>query len=213
MSEFTGDFYDEDYFERGKESGKGWLENYRWLPRRTFKEAFAFIDTLKLDEKAKVLEIGCAKGFLVRALRELEIDTDGCDISQYALNFAPENCWNCSLDWKWEAYKDKYTHIIIKDVLEHMTPDELIINLRLYSKVGKKLMCVVPLGDKGTYRIPEYHLEISHIIAEDMLWWNKMFEKGGWKVVDFKYHVNGLKDNWFLINPIGNGVFILEYCL
>ena len=37
---FNGNFYDADYFERGQETGKGWLQNYRWLPRRTFKEAF-----------------------------------------------------------------------------------------------------------------------------------------------------------------------------
>ena len=45
-SRFDGSFYDADYFERGRSTGKGWLMNYHWMPRRTFKEAFAFIDYL-----------------------------------------------------------------------------------------------------------------------------------------------------------------------
>jgi cyclopropane fatty-acyl-phospholipid synthase-like methyltransferase len=77
--EFTGDFYDADYFERGRESGKGWLQNYHWMPRRSFKEAFAFISYLELDETHYVLDFGCAKGFLVRAIRELEIMAEGCE--------------------------------------------------------------------------------------------------------------------------------------
>ena len=65
-----GKFFDADYFERGRESGKGWLQNYRWMPRRSFREAFAIIDALDLDETSHILDIGCAKGFIVRAMRE-----------------------------------------------------------------------------------------------------------------------------------------------
>jgi cyclopropane fatty-acyl-phospholipid synthase-like methyltransferase len=123
LNSFNGSFYDSDYFERGKESGKGWLENYHWMPRRSFKEALAFIDYLGLDESSHVLDFGCAKGFIVRALNELEIKTEGCDISEYALSFAGRNCWNCSNPNSWRGRK--YTHVISKDVLEHLTKDQL----------------------------------------------------------------------------------------
>ena len=87
---FEGSFYDAEYFENGQGSGKGWLQNYRWMPRRTFKEALAIADYLELDETSHVLDVGCAKGFIVKALRALEIKADGCDISEYALSFCPE---------------------------------------------------------------------------------------------------------------------------
>ncbi len=210
--EYAGDFYDADYFERGKESGKGWLENYRWMPRRTFKEAFAFIDTLNLDESSYVLEVGCAKGFLVKALRTLDIKADGCDISKYALSFAPEGCWNCEDENSWELHKNfGYTHIIIKDMLEHLTKEQLPIMLNNFSKVAKKMMCVIPLGDEGKYRIPEYHLEVSHLIAENAFWWENEFLESDWIVQHCDYHIKGLKDNWYNINPSGNFVFILEH--
>jgi cyclopropane fatty-acyl-phospholipid synthase-like methyltransferase len=208
---FDGSFYDADYYERGPESGKGWLKNYIWMPRRTYKEAFAFIDYLGLDDNSKVLEIGCSKGFLVRAMNELNIKTDGCDISSYALSFAGDNCWNCSDEKTWEEHSNTgYTHAIAKDVFEHVNPDDLRILLNNISIVTNNIMCVVPIGDNGVYRIEEYHTEISHLIAEDETWWIEKFESCGWHVEKHCPHAPGLKDNWqHRANGCGNHVFVL----
>jgi len=206
---FQGDFYDSDYFENGQESGKGWLQNYKWMPRRTYKEALAIADYLELDESSYVLDVGCAKGFIVKALRGLDIKTDGCDISEYALSFAPEGCWNCT-DWT-SHYNFGYTHIIIKDMLEHLTLPQLKDLLDTLKNVGNTLMAVIPIGDNGLYRIPEYHMEISHLIAEDEQWWINSFESNGWKVKKHCPHVPGMKDNWQShADGLGNHVFVLE---
>lgn len=207
MKTFDSSFYDADYFENGIKSGKSWLVNYRWMPRRTFREAFAYIDCLGLDESCHVLDFGCAKGFMVRALRELEIPTDGCDISEYALSYAPAGCWNSLNPSSWDG--KRYTHVISKDVFEHLSPKQLeeILN-RLY-KIAPIMMCVVPLGDNGVYRIKEYDMDASHIIAENEEWWTKKFAESKWKVSNSYYHVPGLKDNW-VSTPNGNQVFILR---
>lgn len=207
MKEFDGNFYDKDYYERGRETGKSWLQNYHWMPRRSFKEAFAFIDYLGLSERDFVLDFGCAKGFLVRALRELEIMADGCDISEYALSFAPKGCWNCGDLSQWE--NKKYSHVLVKDVFEHMTKKQLYQTLQKISKLSPLIMCVIPMGDKGIYRIPEYHKDMSHIIAEDEEWWEKSFLDNNWNIVKECYHVLGLKDNWSHIEK-GNCVFVIE---
>lgn len=207
---FKPSFYDEQYYENGPQSGRGWLSNYRWLPRRTFREAFAIIDFLNLDENSYVLDVGCAKGFIVRALRELEIPADGCDISSYALSFAPNGCWNCydPISWHEHAHLG-YTNIIIKDMLEHLTVDQLYGMLDNFSIVTNKMFCVVPLGDRGVFRIPEYHTEVSHLIAEDENWWRNAFWKRGWRVIKEAYRINGMKDSWAHIEK-GNYVFSLE---
>lgn len=207
--EYSGDFYDADYYENGKSSGKGWLENYRWMPQRTFREAFGYIDYLGLDNTSRVLDVGCAKGFIVRALNELEIAAEGCDISDYALSFAGEKCWNCSDETSWDLRKDKYTHVISKDVFEHLTKEQLPKVLNNISKVANKLMCIIPMGDNGKYRIPEYHLEISHLICENEDWWIEQFGKSGWIVNKYTNHVPGLKDNWKSVSN-GNCVFVME---
>lgn len=206
---FEGDFYDADYFERGQESGKGWLQNYKWMPRRSFREGLGIIDYLGLDDNSYVLDVGCAKGFIVRALRELEVKADGCDISEYALSFAPKGCWNCT-DWT-SHYNFGYTHIIIKDMLEHLTLDQLDEMLQTLKNVAPTILVVVPIGDNGVYRIPEYHMEISHLIAEDEQWWMDRFAKNGWSIEKHAPHVPGLKDNWQgHANGVGNHVFVIN---
>jgi SAM-dependent methyltransferase len=212
LTSFNGDFYDENYFENGRKTGKSWYENYHWMPRKTFREAFAYIDALGLDEKSKVLDFGCSKGYMVKALRLLDIDTMGCDISKYALKFSPYGCWNCSEEREWKNHEGSgYTHIIAKDTFEHLNPDQLHEILCKLGKLAKKMMCVVPMGDRGVYNIPEYHLDKSHIIAENDYWWSLAFGKAGWLIVDHANHLNGLKDNWAYCQN-GNHVFVLEYC-
>ncbi len=206
--EFNGNFYDADYFERGRETGKGWLQNYHWMPRRSFKEAFGYIDYLGLNETHYVLDFGCAKGFIVRALRELEIMADGCDISTYALQYAPRGCWDSSIEKEW--LNRKYTHVLSKDVFEHLTPKELNEVLKKISTISNKIMCIVPMGDNGVYRIKEYHTEISHIIIENEEWWKDAFVYSGWKIISDCNHVPGIKDNWMAI-PNGNHVFELYF--
>ena len=209
MSDFSGDFFDADYFENGRETGKSWLVNYHWKPQRSYREAFAFIDYLGLDSNSRVLDYGCAKGFLVKALRELEIKADGCDISKYALSFAPEGCWNCDDEKEWEGRKGSYTHIICKDTLEHLSPARLDSLLKRLRSMASVFMCVVPMGDSGTYRIPEYHLDRSHIIAENEQWWMSRFIANDWIIKKHSERVNGLKDNWSHYEN-GNHVFVLR---
>lgn len=212
VAPFDGDFYDADYYENGQGSGKGWLMNYKWMPRRTIKEAFGIIDYLGLDETSYVLDVGCAKGFIVKALRILEINADGCDISKYALSFTPDGCWDCSVIGAWEKHYDfGYTHIVIKDMLEHLTMIQLKELLDHCKKTAPKLLCVIPMGDNGVYRIPEYHMEVSHLIAEDENWWINKFKELGWHIEKHCAHVPGLKDNWQThANGVGNHAFLLS---
>ena len=203
-----GTWFDHDYFECGRISGKGWYMNHRWMPQRSFREALAIIDYLGLDQTARVLDVGCAKGFLVRALRELEINADGCDISEYALSSAPQGCWHCASIEEWKKRNKLYTHAFIKDVLEHNTVEQLRNTLNAISYVTSRMLCIVPLGDKGKYRIPQYHVDASHIIAENEEWWRQIFIQEGWDVVGEIYHIPGLKDNW-KDSALGKGNLVL----
>lgn len=210
MKPFDGSFFDEDYFQKGRETGKSWFSHHHWMPQRSLKEGLAFIDYLGLDDTSYVLDFGCSMGFLVKALRILEIKADGCDISDYALSFAPEGCWNCSDENMWNVYAEKkYTHIIIKDVLEHLTKDQLIETFHNFKKIAPIIICIIPMGDDGTYRIKEYHSDKSHIIIENENWWASLFNVCGWKIIKRCYHVPGIKDHWAHVYD-GNYVFVLE---
>ena len=73
--------YDEMYFDGPREYGYGgyWYDG-RWKP-----VAHDIVDHFRLKPGDRVLDVGCAKGFLVKDLLALGIDAFGIDISQYAL--------------------------------------------------------------------------------------------------------------------------------
>lgn len=82
------DMYGEDYFERGIQTGISLYENYRWMPELTIPFAMRIIDYLHIERGESILDVGCAKGYLVKAFKWLGRDAYGIDISSYAINNA-----------------------------------------------------------------------------------------------------------------------------
>jgi ubiquinone/menaquinone biosynthesis C-methylase UbiE len=79
--------FDQMYFDGPREYGYGGY-NYdgRWQP-----VALDIIKHFNLKPGDKVLDVGCAKGFLVKDLLALGIEAYGIDVSKYALlNCEPE---------------------------------------------------------------------------------------------------------------------------
>jgi len=106
-------------------------------------------------------------------------------------------------------FSDSFDFCIAKDVFEHIPVETLKSTLKEINQKTKKMFVVVPLGDNGKYRIPAYHQDLSHIIAEDENWWIGLFENNGWVVQDFRFRIDGIKDNWSKYKT-GNGFFTLE---
>ena len=74
--------FGELYFDGPREYGYGGYQyDGRWKP-----VALDIISHFGLTTGSRVLDIGCAKGFLVKDLVNLGIDADGVDISQYAVS-------------------------------------------------------------------------------------------------------------------------------
>ncbi|MFC3674860.1 class I SAM-dependent methyltransferase [Ferrovibrio xuzhouensis] len=81
--------FDVEYFDGSREQGYGgYRYDGRWVP-----VAHRLIEHYNLRPGDRVLDIGCAKGFLVKDLREAlpGLDVWGLDVSGYALrNAVPE---------------------------------------------------------------------------------------------------------------------------
>lgn len=211
---FNPDVYDREYFEDGMCTGKSCYTNYRWMPELTIKMAHNFIKYLNLTESDKVLDYGCSKGYLVKALRILDIDAYGCDISEYALESvdsdARDYCRLIKNDSLIPFDSIKFDWIVSKDVFEHMSEENIDVFLDCSFSFAKKMFHIIPLGDNGVFRIPEYHHDTSHIRIHDEKWWTKKFEEYDWKIISFDYRVRGIKDNWTKKYEKGNGFFTLE---
>lgn len=119
-------FYDEDYFDRGCQSGKSNYVDYSW--ERIGKEVEKTADhMIRQFAPIKYLDVGCAKGFLVKALCDHGVNAYGIDASEYAVSQAPEEIndrvkLGLASDLPYES--NQFDLVTIFDVLEHI-PEEL----------------------------------------------------------------------------------------
>lgn len=202
--------YGADYYERGPQTGQSLYQSYHWLPEQTCAMAMALVDGLPIRPDDTVLDYGCAKGYLVKALRILRRRAWGVDCSPYAIATGDESAWpylfqgdgpiRCPAAERWDW-------IVCKDVLEHIAdPDAL---LRSKRPLTRGMFVAVPLGDGERYVIPDYEADATHCIRWDRRRWEFAFEQAGFRVVRFGYRFPGVKDRWVRKYPRGNGFWVL----
>ena len=205
--------FDEDYFENGIITGKSCYVNYRWISELTIKMAHKLIIYLGLKTSDSLLDFGCAKGYLVKALRILEIEAYGCDISEYAINnidhevakYCYLNNQNCL------PFEQTFDWIISKDVLEHLEEELIDEFLLLARQRTNQMFHVVPLGDeKGNFIISAYNSDDTHIQKKPLDWWIEKFRLHGWTNISYTFRVPGVKDNWTKEYPKGNAFFTVK---
>jgi SAM-dependent methyltransferase len=211
------DLYDEEYYERGAIRGISGYVNYGWLPELTIRMAHHLISQLGIKRHHKVLDYGCAKGFLVKALRLLDIDAYGVDISEYAIDSRPSDVAQyCA---KIEGCDDPacfartYDWFISKDVFEHIPEASLRDLLENAKSRVKHMFLAIPLGKDGGeagFLIPEYDRDITHITIKPYAWWKSLFEESGWRIDYASYDFFGIKENWTRVHARGNAFFVLS---
>lgn len=200
--------FDEKYFEDGVRHRVSAYENYRWMPERTIREASSIINNIKFDT---VLDYGCAKGFMVYALRLLGKEAYGADVSEYAVT----NCHPNVKDYlqvieTTEQLTGGWDLIIAKDVLEHIPKDVIPSVLSELRRRCKTLFVAVPLGDGKRYRIREYEMDVTHVVREPEEWWLTTLVQAGFKIKYFDYEFGHMKENWTGNHPHGNAFIVAE---
>lgn len=188
-----GSRYDADYFLRGKEKGVSLYENYRWMPELTIPMANAIVRHLRLKTGQQICDFGCARGYLVKALRHLHYTAFGMDASAWAVENADPDVSGFIIHGQAPPACD---WVIAKDVLEHV-PDVVatVDHLMVAALIG--VFAVVPLSvvDDGTYQVLDYEKDVTHIHRLTLPTWVAMFMRPGWEVTA-SYRVAGVKDNY-----------------
>lgn len=164
--------YDEDYFLRGVETGRSNYSGYVWRPDLTVPMAKSLVEFIGMQPGDTCLDVGAARGFYVKALRSLGIEAFGYDISEWAVE-------NCHPDVKGYVSTslhrtNRYTHIISKDCLEHVSKLPLQQLLKDLGKMFRSSMLfIVPLTfvEDGSFIRAEDNADPSHEIRWPLSKW------------------------------------------
>lgn len=200
----SGEQFDEDYYMNGIKTGKSLYSSYSWKPELTIPMVQAIINHLGIYRHDTILDFGCARGYVVRALREIGYTAYGHDISLWALENADGRAYQYLSRTEEVAFGLEPDWIIAKDVLEHIFDVANTIT-KLMDNATKGVFVVVPLAafDNGRYVVEDYELDITHIHRLALPSWTAMFMRPGWSV-EARYRLCGVKDNYGQY-PDGNG--------
>ena len=185
------------------------------------------VDMEKIQKKTKVFNFevaddnsyiannvcvhNCAKGFLVKAFQLLQRQACGIDVSKYAIdNVDPAVELDCRLIHKpadLVIAKTIFDFCIAKDVFEHIDEDE--ISTYLHYLPAERLFVCVPLGDANGFRATPNNLDVTHVTCKPEQWWHQKFEDSGWRVYNFSFRVDGIKESYYEKYPEGHGFFVL----
>lgn len=207
--------FDADYYERGESTGKSLYTDYRWMPELTKPMVEEIVSLLGLRKDDAVLDFGCAKGYVVRAFRELGFErVFGVDVSEYAINSADPVVADYLRQGSSPAIFNlaRWNTIIAKDVLEHIEEADLadtVASMFWTQCVGGTLFVVVPLGDGERYLIPDMELDTTHKIRRPLHWWVEEIEAAGYSVTRAGTSFGTMKERWSDY-PDGHGFIVAK---
>lgn len=172
MAENKVNYYDKEYYEShcGDEyvRGNGWEEVFANHAEHIVKEI----------APKKTLDIGCAKGFLVEALRDRGVEAYGIDISDYAISEVRDDIKPfCKVKSATLPIEEKYDLITCIEVLEHLENEDIAIAIQR--------MCEAT-DDIIFSSTPFDYNEASHISVHSPSYWVEQFAYNGF-YHDVKY--------------------------
>jgi glycosyltransferase involved in cell wall biosynthesis len=177
-----GSWYDADYFEHGLKSN--WHEGYEWRSfGGLFRDTAAFL-VQTFAEARSFADAGCAKGFLVRSLREAGRECIGFDHSRWALDHADE----VAKPGLWEAsaptvdFGQPVDVVLAFSLLESLTEEEALAFLvRMRPFTRQALLAVIATPDEpARSRAERPDQDLAHITLRPRAWWHALFLRAGW---------------------------------
>ena len=169
--------YDEHYFKH--------LNYTNYLERRDkylnhAREIHELLVKLGLiNGKSKILDYGCAVGFLMEGFEELGYqNVHGYDISKWAVKEAKKKGLNIIKDLK----PRRFNLLICLDVLEHMKDSEIQKVLKHFN--ADIIIVRIPCSADGKHFVLNIsNNDPSHINLKTKAQWAKLLKKSGFTVI------------------------------
>jgi len=156
----------------------GYSYDGRWIP-----VAKDMIKYYHLNPGSKILDIGCAKGYLVYDFIQLGMDAYGVDFSEYAINCCPteikHKLWVADVRdpyWSNPIENDEYDLVVSLITLPDLNKVECINLLQDIERIGKNKFVTV-----DTWETEEEHKRmedwtVSAVYAPNTDEWLEVFE-------------------------------------
>lgn len=142
------------------------------------EELISFLEDMKLiNKKTKIIDYGCAVGFLINGFRKQDYQCSGYDISEWAKKES-----FCKFGIEFVEYKyNKFDLMLSLDVFEHMSDNQIVNCLHTFDP--NILIVRIPCAD---FNQKDYYLDISkkdptHINCKDKNQWVNFFKKLNYK--------------------------------
>jgi hypothetical protein len=174
-------WFDEDYFERGLKSN--WTEGYRWpLFEGVFRDTAAYLAEMFPGARS-FLDIGCAKGFLVRTLRERGLEAWGFDHSAWAIAHADGDARPFLQHTGVAAtrYDRQFDVLVAMSVLESLSEDQIRAFLPRARQWTRQAFLAIIATPADCARRGARDRDLSRITLRDRHWWRAQFAAAGWR--------------------------------
>lgn len=159
-SSTTADLFDEAYYANNLgmayDRSKPWLDLFASFAQRIVTEI----------RPAKTLDVGCAWGLLVEALRDRGVEAYGYDISEFAIGqVSGSAAGHCKVQSATEPIEGRYDLITSIEMVEHMDAQQGRLALaNMAAATDKILLSTTPFDyDESTHfnvQPPEYWVQI-----------------------------------------------------
>lgn len=176
--------YGEEYFDGDRLYGYG---GYSYHPRFWQATVRRFRDYFQLAEDARVLDVGCGKGFMLHDFKELmpNLTITGIDISEYAIKNAIETVKPFLRvgNAKELPYEDNSFDLVTAITTVHNLPmEECKQSLREIQRVSRKNAFITVdawRNEKEAESMEKWNLTaLTYMHVND---WKKLFEEVGYK--------------------------------
>jgi len=133
--------YGYDYWDGKRKYGYG---GYKYIPGRWEQVAKKFIQRYKLQNKSKILDLGCGKGFLLYEIKKIlpEINIKGIDISNYGLKNSKKEIrkflFKGDLKKKLKFKSKEFDFVFSINTLHNLEINYLTQAIKEIRRVGKK---------------------------------------------------------------------------
>lgn len=179
------EWYDADYFEHGLTSN--WTRGYCWEQLGgVFRDAANYLVEM-MPEAQTYLDAGCAKGFLVRCLKEAGKTCWGFDHSPWAIAHADESAKPFLIESGVEAFVlDREVDVLVAfDLLSTLTEAQAAAFLRRARAWTRLAMVAIIPSFESEQEAARYRHEDNrdrtHVTMKTRAWWHEQFLAAGWR--------------------------------